>query len=479
VPSLESVVFEDVPLSARWPDAAVGLVVGLAGGTVEGLVLRSSPVGTAFVGAAFGLVFALWFARRCSSPGAGMLWGVSSALLMWCAMPIAGTVFGGHAQASFSQLEFARHRFPDLVANLLCIGAPVGIVLGVLGKRHAPQKTIHWGRAIVSGGFSGLASALIFGYWLLKGDFLPLIGGLATFSSHMENVLLQFAVAWLFGITFGFLFQQDVRGYGSSMGWGLGFALLCWFAGPLTFFPLLSGAGVNWSVAAAGDLFSSLTGYIFYGLMLGVLYATIDRMWLRLFVQSDPLNREPGGVGLRLLLSLQWGAISGFVGGVVSSPLMLAAGVLSRVAGVDVHLSTAGGLFVHLLLSVGIGMGFGLLFRDEASSFSMAGAWGWVFGLIWWYAGPLTLLPLVLTGSIDWRMSAVSELIPSIFGHIIYGAFTGFTFYFLEQRYLQRHILFPRIAAQQALKQRPTGTPAPALWFLSIVLGVALPILLG
>jgi hypothetical protein len=355
----------------------------------------------------------------------------------------------------------------------------VGIVLGVFGKSHVTRNTIHWGRAIVSGGLSGLTSALIFGYWLLKGDFLPLIGGLGTPSSHMASVLLQFGVAWLFGITFGFLFQQDVLGYGSSMGWGLGFAFLCWFVGPLTFFPVLSGAGVNWSVEAAGDLFSSLTGYIFYGLMLGVLYATIDRMWLRLFVQSDPLNREPGGVGLRLLLSLQWGAIAGLVGGSVSSPLMLAAGVLSHVAGIDVHLSTVSGLCVHLVLSVAIGMGFGLLFRDEASSFSMAGAWGWVFGLIWWYAGPLTLLPLILTGAIDWRMSAISELLPSIFGHIIYGAFTGFTFYFLEQRHLQRHILSPRVAAQQVLKQRPVGTPAPALWFLSITLGIALPILLG
>jgi len=43
---------------------------------------------------------------------------------------------------------------------------------------------------------------------------------------------------------------------------------------------------------------------------------------------------------------------------------------------------------------------------------------GWVFGLIWWYVGPLTLLPLLLTGEIDWRISAASALLPSLLGHL-------------------------------------------------------------
>ena len=29
--------------------------------------------------------------------------------------------------------------------------------------------------------------------------------------------------------------------------------------------------------------------------------------------------------------------------------------------------------------------------------------WGWLFGLIWWYLGPMTLLPLMLTGVCDIR----------------------------------------------------------------------------
>jgi hypothetical protein len=51
-------------------------------------------------------------------------------------------------------------------------------------------------------------------------------------------------------------------------------------------------------------VFGSLVGHIIYGLILGVVYATLDRLWVRLFIQSDPLNREKEGPGFRFLRSL-------------------------------------------------------------------------------------------------------------------------------------------------------------------------------
>jgi hypothetical protein len=463
-----------------WNDAWLGLVVGGAGGLLQGSILHSSLLSATLLGAGFGLVFGLVFSKRASSAGAGLIWGMSSALLFWFLILATGiSKFGTHD--SNGMLDYARGRFSILAAYLVCLGAPVGIALGIRGGilPDSSRPRFNRSRAIVAGGLAGVVSGLIFGHWMWEGGFFPLIAGLGDIQSQAVKVILQFCVAFMIGATFGLLFQRDVRGYGSCMGWGLGYTVLWWFAGPLTLFPLAGRMPLNWSTDAATQLFGALVGYILYGLILGVVYATFDRAWVRLFIESDPINREPDGPGFRLFRSLQWGALAGLAGGLVSSPFMFAAHVLSSVAGVATQLSTLSGLLVHLLVSAFIGMSYGVLFRDEASNLAMAGAWGWVFGLIWWYVGPLTLLPLILTGEIDWRISAASALLPSLLGHLIYGACTASLFYILERSYTSKHMLDPRMSARELRRLRPVGTPAPALWFFAMAMGVVIPLLLA
>jgi hypothetical protein len=198
-----------------------------------------------------------------------------------------------------------------------------------------------------------------------------------------------------------------------------------------------------------------------------------------LFVQSDPLNREVEGPGLHILRSLGWGAAAGLMGGFASMPVMIATGVLPKVAGVDTSFVGFRGFAIHLLVSSLIGMTYGLLFRDEAASPGHGIAWGWLFGLIWWYLGPMTLLPLLLTGVCDWSMDAASALLPSLLGHLIYGAVTASIFLLIDRTYTRSLLLDPRIAARESRRIRPEGSPAPALWLFALGLGVLLPILLG
>ena len=269
-----------------WSDILLGLLLGIAGGLLQATILHLSLISSSLLGAAFGVVFGLVFAKRASSAGAGLIWGISSALLLWFVM-LAVSMAGKSESASM--LQNARLRFPELVAFLLCLGFPVGLVFGVRGgmRRELPVSTFRLSRAIVGGGFAGVISGLIFGYWMVIGGFFPLIAGL-NIQSASHRILLQFCLSFSIGATFGLLFQRDVRGYGSSMGWGLGYVIFWWFAGPLTLFPLVQRMPLNWSIAEANPLFGALVGHILYGLILGVIYSTIDRGWVRLFIQSDP-----------------------------------------------------------------------------------------------------------------------------------------------------------------------------------------------
>ncbi|MGC2662504.1 MAG: hypothetical protein WA305_00300 [Candidatus Acidiferrales bacterium] len=467
--------------SCNWIDALVGLAVASAGGAFGSVLLNSSLVSGILLGAMFGLAFGLFFGHRATSSGAGLIWGLGAAFLLWLVLPAGILPLLGSSGHGMAKIADARDQFPKLVACLICLGMPAGLALGVRGGLRKRLKNVpfHWWRAIVVGGFAGVLGGMIFGRWSSAGDFFPLVSGLVGPHGRDAMVFLQFGVAMFIGSSFGLLFQRDVRGYGSSMGWGLGFAIFWWFLGPLTLFPLASRSPLDWSADHGSDLFGSLVGHILYGLVVGVTYATIDRLWVKLFIESDPLNREPEGPGLLVLRSLSWGALAGLVGGLISSPMMIATGVLPKIAGLDTLLSVFRALLLHLLVSALIGMTFGLLFRHESSSIGLGVMWGWLFGVIWWYLGPMTFLPLLLTGEIDWRTSAASALLPSLMAHLIYGATTAIAFLLLETRYTHRLLLNPRTAAHELRRVRPVGTPAPALWFFALGLGVLLPILLG
>ncbi len=452
--------------------ALTGLAVGALGGIAASVFLGASLIESVLLGAVFGSVFGLFFAKRAVSPGAGLIWGLSFGFLVWLiliARPLQPT----------NMLRDARDGFPALVGVLVCLGSPVGMALGIGGRRPlAGRFGFNWARGLVGGGFAGLLSSLIFSRWMYEGNFFPLVASLEL-NSRSATVMAHFAMALLIGATFGLLFQSDVFSYGSSMGWGLAYGIFCWFFGQMTVLPIVGHARPDWSAGRGSELFGSLVGHILYGLILGIVYAIVDRVWLRLAIESDPLNREREGPGFRFLRALRWGALAGLLGGLVSSPLMLATDIFPRTVGLGISLSTVAGFLLHLLISVVLGMSYGLLFRYEAPTAEWGALWGSTFGLIWWYLGPMTLLPLILTGQCDWSTEAASKLLPSLIGHLVYGAAMALTFFLFERGHTKWVLADPRTAAREIRRIRPVGTPAPALWLFALGLGVLLPILLG
>jgi len=480
-PEIQSVSRPSLAGAAAWlPEVALSGAIGAAGGA---LAAAGGPMGMgreAAVGMAFGVLCAIVLRGRARSPGAGLIWGIGSGFMLWLALPAVGALFHAVGYSSEAMLSQSRARFPELVGCITCLGAPVGVFIGMWGSfRRKGAEALHLKRALFAGGAAGVVAALIFSRWMYSGDFYPLIAGFGGLSTHFRMVVFHFAVACMIGGTFGLLFQADIRNLGSAMGWGMGYSMFCWFLGQFTLFPLLSGGTADWSAERAGGLFGPLVGHILFGLILGVVYATVDATWKRLFVEGDPLNRKREGPGVHFLLSLGWGSAAGFSGGVLTLPLMIQTGALARLAGLDSGLPTFLGICLYLGASTSIGASYGILFRGEAPNVIFGTLWGCLFGLIWWYAGPLTLLPLIRTGECDWRPEAAAALLPLLVGHLVFGAVTANVFLAFERRYNRWLLADPRYAALVGLGSRPVVTPAPALWVFVLGVGVLLPILLS
>ena len=310
------------------------IFTGVIGGAACSVVVTLSLPASLILGGIFGLIFAVLCHRRAVSPGAGLIWGLGFALLLWLVVPAGVVHVIAEGTSAIGRVDSLRAEFPQLVAYVLLFGMPLGIVLGIWGglRVRPTHSTFSFSRALVAGGLAGCFGGWVFGRWMDTVDLFPVIGALVNSHTRTSGLAVHSLVAIVIGASFGLLFQGDIRGYGSSLGWGVAYGISWWFLGPMTILPLLEGRPLDWSYQHGGELFGSFVGHIVYGLFLGLIYAIADRIWVGFFTDSDPINREPEGPGARTMYSLGWGAAASLAGGLLFSLVMLATGALPRVA---------------------------------------------------------------------------------------------------------------------------------------------------
>jgi uncharacterized membrane protein YagU involved in acid resistance len=126
------------------------------------------------------------------------------------------------------------------------------------------------------------------------------------------------------------------------------------------------------------------------------------------------------------------GALAGLVGGLVFGAAMSQLGLLPTIASLVRAESDAVGLIVHFVVAAIVGAGFGLLVWHQRPSAGETLFWGLAYGSLWWFLGPLTLLPLFRGAGLAWDVHSAQDAFPALLGHVLYGAGTGLAFVFFE-----------------------------------------------
>ncbi|MDQ3250187.1 MAG: hypothetical protein M3Q45_13385 [Chloroflexota bacterium] len=140
------------------------------------------------------------------------------------------------------------------------------------------------------------------------------------------------------------------------------------------------------------------------------------------------------------------------------------AGLLGGISGGIVFgllVAPEAGWGVHLAISALLGILFGAVIGGSVHSAGSGLVWGQATGLLWWLAGPLTLLPLLRSQAVRWDADAVQMLLPQLLGLVAaYGALMGFSYAWFVDR-LNRRLPSPAAGSVPATAQRATPVAHP------------------
>ncbi|HEY0812595.1 MAG TPA: hypothetical protein VGE11_04890, partial [Pseudonocardia sp.] len=157
------------------------------------------------------------------------------------------------------------------------------------------------------------------------------------------------------------------------------------------------------------------------------------------------------------------GALAGIAGGLVFGAAMAAVGTLPTVASIVRTGSPEVGFVLHMVFAVLIGAAFGVLVAHQHVQAGETVIWGLVYGMFWWFLGPLTLLPLLAGRPVAWDLADAKAVAPSLFGHLFYGGVLAIVFVIVRRNPAR---LRPR--ATTGLRGALAGLIVSAVLYLSL-----------
>lgn len=126
------------------------------------------------------------------------------------------------------------------------------------------------------------------------------------------------------------------------------------------------------------------------------------------------------------------GAVSGALAGLVLGVLM-ALDEVDRTSLLPIG-PTAVRVILHFAAALTIGVAVGRLFRHHVEGAAALATGGLMVGLLWWIAGPITLVPLAGGETPSWSFDEAANGFPSLVSALLAGSLTGLLYFVLLPR---------------------------------------------
>jgi uncharacterized membrane protein YagU involved in acid resistance len=126
------------------------------------------------------------------------------------------------------------------------------------------------------------------------------------------------------------------------------------------------------------------------------------------------------------------GIIGGIIAGVALGFILMRMGTLSNAGKLLGMHDSLSGLIIHLVFSAIVGLIFALVFCKGCTTFYNSSLWGIVYGVIWWFIGPLILCPWLAGVTISWSQITFTHALPMLVGHLVYGFVLGISYFWMR-----------------------------------------------